>query len=162
MIVRYAPLLTVIFVLIVHNNLYSQSAVSVTGGDVTNDGGSVSYSVGQIVYHTNESSAVSMLEGVQQPYEIFIVTSIPEYTDLKLKLSAYPNPVNNYLILEADSLSFKDLTYHLCTINGEVLINNQDVCWRTKIFLTDKRPGIYILNVFDNRKKIKTFKIVKN
>jgi hypothetical protein len=39
------------------------------GGEATGSGGSVSYSVGQVVYTTNTGINGSVAQGVQQPYE---------------------------------------------------------------------------------------------
>ena len=58
--------------------LQAQTSVNAIGGDATGSGGSVSYSVGQVVYTTNKGTNGSVVEGVQQPYEILVVTAIKE------------------------------------------------------------------------------------
>ena len=53
----------------------AQSAVVSVGGDAQSNGGSVSYTVGQVAVQTvaNSNGSVSVAEGVQQPYEIMTV-----------------------------------------------------------------------------------------
>lgn len=48
----------------------AQHSVNTTGGDASNESGSVSYSIGQIVYSAYADSDGRVSEGVQQPYEI--------------------------------------------------------------------------------------------
>ena len=72
------------------NQVYAQQATTASGGDASGSGGSVVYSVGQIVYTTNTGTTGSVLQGVQQPYETSI-SGLNE-TGINLNLSAYPNP----------------------------------------------------------------------
>lgn len=81
----------------------AQSSVNATGGNASGDGGSASYSVGQVVYTANTGTNGSVAQGVQQPYEISVVTGIEEAHDIKLSVSVYPNPATDYLTLKADA-----------------------------------------------------------
>ena len=54
----------------------AQEGINVTGANASGSGGSASYTVGQMVYQTNTGTNGSVAEGVQQPYEISIVTAI--------------------------------------------------------------------------------------
>jgi hypothetical protein len=60
------------------NTALAQETATGTGGDATGTGGTSSYSVGQILYTTNTGTNGSINQGVQQPYEISIVTEIEE------------------------------------------------------------------------------------
>ena len=64
--------------------LQAQTSVNATGGDASGSGGSVSYSVGQVVYTTNTGTSGSVAQGVQQPYEISVVTAIEEAKGINL------------------------------------------------------------------------------
>ncbi len=50
--------------------LHAQQATTAAGGDATGPGGSVAYSVGQVVYTTNSGTGGSVAEGVQQSYSV--------------------------------------------------------------------------------------------
>ncbi len=50
------------------SELHAQEATLASGGNATGSGGSVSYSVGQVVYTTNIGTTGSVAQGVQQAY----------------------------------------------------------------------------------------------
>lgn len=50
--------------------LSAQSSVVPTGGTASGNGGTVTYTVGQIAAQNNSDGTTSISEGVQQPYEI--------------------------------------------------------------------------------------------
>ena len=146
------------------NQVYAQQATTASGGDASGSGGSVAYSVGQIVYTTYTGSNGSVAQGVQQPYEISITTGLLE-TDIKLNLSAYPNPTTNYLMLQIDasaSLSNQSMSYQLYDISGKLLESNTIVASSTTITMEALPTATYLLKVTQNNKEVKTFKIIKN
>lgn len=53
--------------------VYAQETIAVTGGNASGSGGTTSYSVGQMFYHTNTGTDGSVIEGIQIPYEISVV-----------------------------------------------------------------------------------------
>ncbi len=141
-------------------NGYAQQASTATGGDASGSGGSVTYSVGQIVYTTNTGSSGSVAQGVQQPYEISITTGLLE-TDIKINLSAYPNPTTNYLMLEVVNYD-KGLSYQLYDISGKLLESKQVTGNVTNIAMEQLATATYFLKVLNNNNEVKTFKIIKN
>jgi len=142
------------------NQGYAQQATTASGGDASGSGGSVAYSVGQIAYTTNTGTTSSLAQGVQQPYEISITTGLLE-TDIKLNLSAYPNPTTNYLMLQIDNFD-KDLSYQLYDMSGKLLESNTVVANSTTIKLEQYATATYFLKVTQNNSLVKTFKIIKN
>ena len=58
----------------------AQESVNAYGGDAKGSGGTVAYSVGQIVYTTHTGATGSVAQGVQQAYEISVVTGIKNET----------------------------------------------------------------------------------
>ena len=110
---RRAKLLVVIFMGYGLTGLHAQQAITTTGGNTSSSGGSISYSVGQIVYKTNNSSSGSVAQGVQQPYEISVVSGLEEAQGINLVLSAYPNPATDYVILKVENYKTENLTYQL-------------------------------------------------
>lgn len=53
--------------------LRAQETIPVTGGEASG-GGTVSYTAGQIIYTTNTGTSGSVTQGIQQPFEISVVT----------------------------------------------------------------------------------------
>jgi len=85
-------------------SLLAQQTVSSAGGNAaTGGGGTVSYTVGQVAYTTITNGVNgSVAQGVQQPYEISVVTALEEANDISLEFSVYPNPFTDYLILKIE------------------------------------------------------------
>lgn len=136
--------------------------IPATGGNASGSGGTVSYSVGQIVYTNNTGTNGSVSQGVQQPYEISIVTELEETQGINLSITAFPNPTTDYLTLSIGNFDTKNLSFHLYDINGKMIQECKINVSETKISMTDLPPATYFLKVTENQKEVKTFKIVKN
>ena len=141
------------------NHVYAQQATTASGGNASGSGGSVAYSIGQIVYTTNTGTTGSVVQGVQQPYEISIRTGLNEI-GINLNLSAYPNPTTNYLMLQIDNYD-KALSYQLYDISGKLIESNTVVANSTTIKMEQMQTATYFLKVTQNNTLVKTFKIIK-
>ena len=141
----------------------AQQAITTSGGNASGSGGSVSYSVGQIVYKTNIGSSGSLAQGVQQPYEISITTGLNE-TGVNLNLSAYPNPTANYLMLQVDASHTlnQSMSYQLYDMSGKLLESKQVTDNITNIAMEQLATATYFLKVIQNNTEVKSFKIIKN
>jgi hypothetical protein len=142
--------------------LQAQQVVTTSGGNASGSGGSASYSVGQVVYTTNGNSNGSVAQGVQQPYEIFIVTGIEEAKGISLEIMVYPNPATDFIKLKIENYDVQNLRYQLYDINARLLQDNKIVGNETDIVMSNYVSATYFLKVTDNNKGVKTFKIIKN
>ena len=146
--------------------LSAQEAVLTTGGEVSDDRGSVSYSIGQVPYTTNTGSNGTSTEGVQQPFEIYVITAIEDHFGINLMVSAYPNPTTNFITLRVDQSDVSRLFYYLYDFNGKLLENKKVRGNETRINMNKLVSETYLLKIVEqNRsasKEIKTFKIIKN
>jgi hypothetical protein len=142
--------------------LQAQEAITATGGNASGSGGSIGYTVGQVVYTTNTGTTGSVAQGVQQAYDISVVIAIKEAKDIGLQCSAYPNPTTDILILKVENYQSDNLSYQLFDINSKLLENKKIESSETSITMGTLVPAIYFLKVTDNNKEIKTFKIIKN
>ena len=138
----------------------SHQVLSATGGDATGTGGSVAYSVGQIVYTTSTGTSGSVAQGVEQAYEISSV-GIKE-TALNISLSIFPNPTSDYLTLKVEDYNKEALSYNLLDEQGKSVLNEQITNQDTQVAMSTLARGIYFINVLQANKKIQTFKIIKN
>ena len=148
------------------SNIQAQEVIPSTGGEANGSGGSVSYTIGQVVYSTKTgTNGSSITEGVQQPYEISVITSIPEALDINLYVSVFPNPATEYLIVKVDSstlLDIQSLQYKLYDINGKLLKIIKATGTETKIEISNLVFAKYFVTVTNNKREIKTFEIIKN
>ncbi len=139
----------------------AQSGNVASGNDASGINGTVNSSVGQIDYTTKSSSAGSVAEGIQQPYEIFIITGIEE-KEITLNISVYPNPTSETISLDLGSIDFEKMTYALFNLEGSLISQNFLIKKQTDIPLSGKAAGTYFIKVFNNKNEIKVFKIIKN
>lgn len=142
--------------------LQAQESVNATGGNASGSGGSASYSVGQVVYTTNTGTNGSVAQGVQQPYEISVVTAIEEAKGINLSVSAYPNPTTDYLTLEVKDFELSTLYFQLYDMNGKLLQSEKITGNQTSIVMSNLVPATYFVKVTQGNKEVKTFKITKN
>jgi hypothetical protein len=155
--------LSVIFLLVLGlTGLQAQESVNATGGNASGSGGSASYSVGQVVYTTNTGTNGSVAQGVQQPFEISIVTGIDEAKDINLSLTVYPNPTTDYLTLEVKDFELSTLHFQLYDMQGKLLQNEKITGTQTSIVMSNLVPATYFVKVIQGNKEVKTFKIIKN
>ena len=150
---------SVAFLLLGLVGLHAQESPTATGGEATGVGGTVSYSLGQVVYTTNTGSNGSVEQGVQQPYEISATVGINE-SSISLEMSVYPNPTTNYLTLKVEIT--KNLSYQLFDMQGKVIVSKKITDNTTTVVMENLPTATYLLKVTDSNKTVKTFKIIKN
>jgi hypothetical protein len=144
------------------NGIKAQSIIPASGGTSSGSGGNVNYTVGQLVYTTITGSNHSVVQGVQQPYEISGVTGLKETSGIILSTSVYPNPTSNFVILQIGNYKVSDLSYQLFDLKGRQIESKNINGTETSIDLDKLIPATYFLKVIENNKEIKTFKIIKN
>jgi hypothetical protein len=139
----------------------AQVAITTAGGSSSGSMGSVSYTIGQVVYSSSLTSSGNITAGVQQPYEITMITEIKEAKDIELFISAFPNPTFDNVTLKIDNYTFEKLICNLTDINGKQVISLKIINKETSVKLTNLKPSTYFMKILDNNKEIKVFKIIK-
>ena len=152
--------LIILFALVSSINLQAQETVPSTGGDASGAGGSSSYTIGQVVYTTNSGTNGSVSHGVQQPYEISIVTGVDEST-INLEMVVFPNPTTNYIQLKIENEVIENLKFQLIDLDGKIIETKVLVSKQTTINMNTLPKAIYFLNVLRNNQTIKSFKVIK-
>jgi hypothetical protein len=147
--------------LIYATSIKAQIAIPAAGGNASGAGGKLSYSIGQVVYSTGTGANGSTSQGIQQPYEISVVTGIEEASGISLEIIAYPNPAQDYVILKIKNYEVENLSYQLYDVNGSIIKDNKVEGNETTIVMQNLKPSAYFLKVTDKNKVIKTFKIIK-
>jgi len=137
--------------------LSAQENTVASGGKATGSGGTVNYSVGQVVYKIKIGTNGSLSQGVQQPYLASTKLGINETS---IQLNAYPNPTTNNLTLITDDS--ESLSYQLFNIQGAEISSKTLNSKTFNISLEGHPPATYFLKVIKNNKVIKVFKIIKN
>jgi hypothetical protein len=140
-------------------SLSAQSALVGTGGEANGNGGSVSYSVGQIAVQSNSEGNTSISEGVQQPYEINVV-GVDNYPGITLNAVVYPNPTQGNVQLTIDNVQFEG-EVKVFDANGKFLFSRQIDGENTQLDLSPYATGTYYIIVCSGKDVMKTFKVVK-
>ena len=139
-----------------------QQSIPAAGGNISGSEGMVSYSIGQAFYHCQSSESGKLVQGIQQPYEIFAITGMEEYANLDLFASLYPNPAKDYLILSFEGNSPGNYVVELYDMKGKKIKMLNLEGSRSEISLNELDAATYILKVIINQQEIKSFKIIKN
>jgi hypothetical protein len=141
--------------------LQAQESLNATGGNASGSGGSASYSVGQVVYTANTGTNGTVSEGVQQPYEISVVTGLEEAKGINLSVSAYPNPTTDYLTLEIEGKVQSQYIAKLYDMSGKLLQSEKIIENKANINLSNLVPATYFVKITNENKELKIFKIIK-
>ena len=151
---------SILFIFFAGTFLSAQNASVSSGGNANGSGGTVSYSIGQVLYSANASSGGKVTQGVQQPYEIYVLSGLDE-KDIELSVAVYPNPVTSVLNLKT-SQQARNISIHLYDVKGKLLldekINNTD----HSISMENFPPSAYFIKVYSGTKELKVFKLIKN
>lgn len=151
------------FCLIFCGRTFAQSDFVPAGGTATGNAGSATYTVGQIAIQNASNGDKSVLEGVQQPYEIQTV-GVDEYPGIALDAVVYPNPTQHFVQLKISNYVIPDngLKAQLYDANGKLLEIYTVSDLLTQFDLSKYPTATYQLRVMENKRLLKTFKIVKH
>ena len=129
------------------------------GGDATDGGFTVSYTVGQVAVQANSDGSTTIYEGVQQPYEIQII-GIDDYPGITLNAVVFPNPTigNVQLTINDEQLEGEVKVFDM---NGKFLFVKKIEGESTEIPMSNLAAGTYFVNVCQGQQVLKTFKVIK-
>ena len=78
---KYVIIIGVLSLFLIPNHLVAQTAFVSVGGDIISEQSSISFSVGQLAYQAVSGTQASINQGVQQPWEIYVVTSVDRFVE---------------------------------------------------------------------------------
>lgn len=152
--------LLILLLLCIFPKIQAQQAAIASGGKAIGTGGSSSYTIGQLHYIKMTGSNGNVSQGIQS-FKTVVLGSI-DYPEITLQAILYPNPTTSLAYLKIDNHSLANLEYQLYNPNGEPISNKKITLSETTIPLENFLNAIYLLQILDNGKLIKTFKIIKN
>jgi hypothetical protein len=141
--------------------VYGQVTFPATGGTATGSGGKATYTVGQLVFNEFTGTTGSVIGGVQQPYEISVVTAIESTNGIILQCIIYPNPTSGFIRLVIKSIENDSMRFRLFDINGVLLQDKEIESEETEISLESFSSSVYFLKVIKDNLEVKVFKIIK-
>jgi hypothetical protein len=139
---------------------FAQESMNATGGNAAGSGGTVSYSVGQMVYTTEVANAGSVAQGVQHAYEILTVGVKETLPDISI--GVYPNPTADNLTLQVGDIGKQKLSYQLCDLQGKLINSGSLIAPQTQLITSGLAPASYFLHVLNSENKtVQSFQIIK-
>lgn len=137
--------------------LSAQAGFSASGFDAVSTGGSVSSTIGQVFYHQWTENEGQINEGIQQPYEIFVV-SVDD--NLKTSVLLFPNPTQDFVLLKMEN-NVKDFSYTLYSMDGKWLEDQKIDQEETVLSLQKYSCNIFLLVIYKGNNIVKTYKVIK-
>ena len=150
-----------VFAFIVINNLSAQQSLNTGGGNTSNSSGSVSFSIGQLVFNTQIATGGSVRQGVQQAFEILNVSGIDQIK-LTYNINIYPIPANDFLTLNLGNCELKNTKYQIFDMNGKMIDEKVIQNSIENIGISSFTTAFYFIKIISDNIEIKTFKIIKN
>ena len=139
-----------------------ESFVSAGGDQLSGDGSSISFSLGQLCTDFAVTADASVSEGVHQPFEISQLVGVNDNKE-KIACALSSNQVLNNVVLQfEDEISADTYRYTLFNERGQMIDYKKITDQKTLIPMEDQAAGMFLLRVEDQGKKTITFKIIKN
>lgn len=141
---------------------FAQSGFVTSGHTVSNAGGSVSYSVGQLdcAYINDTNGTIN--EGLQQPFEWFIITGLYDHANNPaIELNLYPNPASNHIVIQVTDFQ-QPMEYLMYDAQGKAIRSGKISEKETRLSVENLHDAIYFIRIWSENRSASTFKIVKS
>lgn len=140
---------------------YAQETTLSTGADYSNSNGSISFSIGQTTFNSNENTSGLESQGIQQPFEIYLITNSIKDQSI-YDISLYPNPTTDQIFLETKSSQDQIIQIQLYNMEGKLILNNEINDEKAKIDFSNYTSGQYLIKIKNSNNKTQSFNIIKN
>jgi hypothetical protein len=161
MIKNYPQIIVMLLVCLLWAGLaQAQESANTTGGDATGLGGTAAYSIGQVVYTTQNSSTGSVAQGVQHAYDVYALGM--EHNELNVAMDVYPNPTSDNIILQIPDFNNQQLWYRLLDAQGKIIVREKIITQQSAINMYNLSSATYFLQVVNqDNKQAQSFSIIK-
>ena len=140
--------------------LVAQQEILSAACDATGTGGTVSWSVGQVAYNDWSDVTGTLTEGVQQPYEIFIMSGLEDF-ESDPEFIVFPNPTSGKVTLKFFKPHLDNLTSCIYDVEGALMCRNTIDAEEIIIPMDNLKPATYFLIILEKDQPVKTYKIIK-
>ena len=142
---------------------FAQQDVVTNGGDAKSEGGSFSYSVGQILVSQIDppssswsNEAITINHGVQQ----FFIPNCEN--NQQVKITAFPNPSNGLVNIELSNWDDVEVSVAVFDVLGKSLLQQPLSKKRTQLNLSQLNSGIYLISIDNVCGSVSSFKLILN
>lgn len=148
--------LLLIFFVFYSSSLFSQEVVSSQGDSYTNSGGSLDFTIGEVVTFTGSNIENILTQGFHQTNWSFvnIENHVPSYEAI-----IFPNPAEDFLNIQASL--YEDVSYILYDEMGKLILQGRLLTEKTSLEVSQLATGRYSLILNNSKENLKTFNIIK-
>lgn len=137
-----------------------QQVIASAGGHYEDSEIQVSWTLGETVISTIESTDYTLTQGFHQP--TYTVTEIKEKSHENFNVKVFPNPSTDIINISVTDQDINALEINLMSVEGKSLINQDILGTAGTIDLSGIAPGSYMISVKEqDGNMIKTFVIIK-
>jgi hypothetical protein len=140
--------------------LQAQEVVTSSGGYAASTSAIITWTIGEPVTETMTGTNTILTQGFNQGDLLITLIKGPELPGLVLKV--FPNPANDNLRISAGNAEIENLKYVLIDMRGKVVAENRLSGSESDISVSGLAPSTYLLKIFQNKKEIGVFKIIKS
>lgn len=137
----------------------SSSSVNSAGTEYTNENHSLNWTLGQTAIGTISSADAILTQGFQQSTYSFTDISSDITTDVNI--SMYPNPTDDLVYVEFINEDFTHGIIEITDITGRLINKIEITESKTQLSLNQYSSEIFIINIKEENKNMRTFKIIK-
>jgi hypothetical protein len=139
------------FLFLLGGGIQAQEVIASAGAEVESTGGSMSYTIGEMVVTSTINDDGALTQGYQQG---FLTPTAIDEIPAELELSLYPNPASDFIIIESKSLTdFEQITMY--DMSGRLIWSqdgNNSIDNRLTVDFTGHAAGNYIIRLADSDK----------
>jgi hypothetical protein len=139
-------------------SLLAQNDVLAGGGNASSTSGSISYSVGQVVYTHVSNASGSIQLGVQQAYAVTPIAVHEPWRELVVGL--YPNPTRGQILIEMPSF-LPGITASIFDMNGSLVEKLKLQSTKTTLSAETWPAAQYIIQLSDASGNSSEYKLIK-
>lgn len=144
---------------IIYIPLQAQEIITTSGNYGTTSAAHVTWTIGEPLTETAAGLNNVLTQGFNQGDLIITTIKKPEFQEINIR--AFPNPASDHLKIVTEGSEFESLRYVVYDMNGKTVLENQLSGSETDIPIGNLSPSTYLIKVFQNRKEIILFKIIK-
>ena len=153
--------LSLIYLFFISTITIAQSSVNAGGTSNSLNGLKFTYTLGQPFGAKVFVGETIKSEGVQQPIEVInLVTGLENL--INVNINVYPNPTYDLLNIHVDKSDFQNVNLKLIDLNGKDL---KFVPIKSKETILDLKllpSAVYFIEIIENEKLVRAFKVIKN
>lgn len=146
--------------IVLSNIAFSQVSTNATGGTASGNGGTVTYSIGQVLFEQANNGEFLITQGIQHAYEIY--TNEKEEIKSSFSFNVYPNPTSDNLTIFIKEGIVDKQYCQLYDALGKLLIKESINSNYTQISLSNLPTAAYNLCIYNKEnQKVQSYTIIK-